>query len=240
MAVINVDVKSLEVYTVCDLSGDKVLREELLTPGYDMHTNNQNAFGLPDRVTAKRFIFKLIYGATAYGYANDTDFIDVSRKEEFWQDVIDKFYSKYKGIQTWHNKLIAIAQRQRYLEIPSGRYFPMEPQIVNGRVKWPITKIKNYPVQGFGADLVKLARLEAAKRVRQESSGLMIGTIHDSLVADAPEDEAEKVCRILMESVAKVPELCYNIYGYNFSLPMFSEGFIGLNKQDMKEYKYAN
>ncbi|HET8687853.1 MAG TPA: hypothetical protein VFM18_14520, partial [Methanosarcina sp.] len=87
MAVINVDVKSLEVYTVCDLSGDKVLREELLTPGYDMHTNNQNAFGLPDRVTAKRFIFKLIYGATAYGYANDTDFIDVSRKEEFWQDV---------------------------------------------------------------------------------------------------------------------------------------------------------
>ena len=88
--------------------------------------------------------------------------------------------------------------------------------------------------------MVKLARLEAAKRVRQESNGLMIGTIHDSLVADAPEDEAEKVCRILMESVAKVPELCYNIYGYKFSLPMFSEGFIGPNKQDMKEYKYAN
>jgi hypothetical protein len=62
--------------------------------------------------------------------------------------------------------------------------------------------------------------------------------VHDSLVADSPEDEAEKCCRILMESVAKVPELCYNEYGYKFSLPMFSEGFIGPNKNEMKEYKY--
>ncbi len=238
MPVINVDVKSLEVYTVCDLSGDKTLREELLTPGYDMHTSNQTTFGLPDRVTAKRFIFKLIYGATAYGYANDTDFIDVSRNEKFWQDVIDKFYTKYKGIEIWHAQLLAKAQKQRYLEIPSGRYFPMEPQIINGRVKWPLTKIKNYPVQGFGADLVKLARIESAKRVRAESKGLMIGTIHDSLVADAPKDDAEKVCKILMESVAKIPELCYNIYGYKFSLPMLSEGFIGDNKKDMELYAY--
>lgn len=59
MALINVDVKSLEVFVVCDLSGDKVLREELLTPGLDMHRNNQNDFKLPDRVTAKRFVFKL-------------------------------------------------------------------------------------------------------------------------------------------------------------------------------------
>ncbi|HET8685321.1 MAG TPA: DNA polymerase, partial [Methanosarcina sp.] len=129
---------------------------------------------------------------------------------------------------------------QHYLEIPSGRWFPMEPQIINGRVKWPITKIKNYPVQGFGADLVKLARIEAAKRIKEETKGLLIGTIHDSLVADAPKDDAEKVCRILMESVAKIPELCYNIYGYKFSLPMLSEGFIGPNKNDMESYKYAN
>lgn len=238
--IINVDVKSLEVFVVADLSGDKTLREELLTPGYDMHSNNQKSFGLPDRVTAKRFVFKLIYGATAFGYANDSDFFDVSRNQNFWQKVIDSFYEKYRGIALWHEKLIATAQQQKYLEIPSGTYFPMDPFVTDrGELKWPITKIKNYPVQGFGADLVKLARIESAKRIKKElQRSLMIETVHDSLVADSPDDEAEKCCRIMMESVAKVPELCYNIYGYKFSLPMFSEGFIGPNKFDMKEYKY--
>jgi DNA polymerase I-like protein with 3'-5' exonuclease and polymerase domains len=138
---INVDVKSLEVFVVADLSGDKVLKEELLTPGYDMHSNNQTTFGLPDRVTAKRFVFKLIYGATAFGYANDPDFFTVSRNNKFWQKVIDSFYEK----------LIATAQRQQYLEIPSGTYYPMEPFFTEqGELKWPITRIKNYPVNCSG------------------------------------------------------------------------------------------
>jgi len=236
---INADVKSLEVYVACDLSGDKTLYDELMIPGNDMHTNNQNAFGLPSRVIAKIFVFKLLYGASAYGYANDPDFVAVSRKEKFWQDVIDNFYSKYPSIAIWHKKLIKEAQTNGFLSIPSGRYYPIDPIIRGGRVKWPETIIKNYPVQGFGADLVKLARIETARRFREEvKRGCLVGTIHDSIVADVPDDEVELSCRIMKESIAKVPELCYNIYRHKFSLPMLCEVQVGTNKNDMKEFHF--
>lgn len=236
---INVDVKSLEVYVACDLSGDKTLYDELMIPGNDMHTNNQNAFGLPSRVIAKIFVFKLLYGASAYGYANDPDFVDVSRRDTFWQEVIDNFYAKYPSIALWHKKLIKEAQTNGFLSIPSGRYYPIDPIIRAGRVKWPETIIKNYPVQGFGADLVKLARIETARRFRQEvKRGVLVGTIHDSIVADVPEDEVELSCKIMKESIAKVPELCYNIYKYKFSLPMLCEVQVGPNKNDMKEFHF--
>lgn len=206
--------------------------------GQDFHQNNQDAFGLPDRVTAKRFKFKLIYGASAYGYANDPDFFNVSRNEKYWQNVIDAYYSKYKGVASWHNRIIQEAQVKRMLSVPSGRYYPFEPFIDRGRAKWPITKIKNYPVQGFGADLVKLARIEAARRFREElEQSLLICTVHDSLVADCPENEVLHAAKILQESIAKVPELCYNIYKYEFSLPMNSEIMVGVNKNEMKEIK---
>ena len=55
---INCDIKSLEVVVAAELSDDKVLKNEIIS-GVDTHGDNQKRFSLPDRVTAKRFIFKL-------------------------------------------------------------------------------------------------------------------------------------------------------------------------------------
>ena len=235
--IVNADVKSLEVVVAGDLSRDKVLSEEILDK-QDIHENNRVAFTLPDRKVAKGFKFKLLYGATAFGFANDISFFDVSRSESFWQEVIDNYYAKYYGISAWHKSQIKRAQTDRYLEIPSGRYYPINPTVNQGRVKWPETIIKNYPVQGFGADLVKLARIEAYQRIKRElQRTLLVCTVHDSLVADAPDDEWEQCAKILFESIAKIPELCYNIYNYKFSLPITSEIQVGKNKNEMEEYK---
>ena len=160
---VNADVKSLEVFVAADLSDDKTLKDELINR-LDLHQLNQARFKLPDRVTAKRFIFKLLYGATAYGYAQDSDFIDVGYSEQKWQKVIDEFYAKYTGIARWHDRIINDAKRDGYLTIPSGRYFNYAAKQTSYGWKWPLTTIKNYPVQGFGADLVKLARVEFYRR----------------------------------------------------------------------------
>jgi hypothetical protein len=55
---INCDVKSLEVVVAADRYKDSVLTDELIRK-LDLHALNQAKFKLPDRVTAKRFIFKL-------------------------------------------------------------------------------------------------------------------------------------------------------------------------------------
>lgn len=235
---VNCDVKGLEVVVAAELSGDEVLKQEVRNK-LDFHQLNQDRFRLPDRVTAKRFKFKLLYGATAFGYAHDSDFIDVSTSEKYWQRVIDEYYDKYKGIRKWHNWLINYAKLNGKLEIPSGRFYPITPDW-SKREPWPLTVIKNYPVQGFGADLVMLARLEAAKRLREARlRALLISTIHDSIVADCPDDEVEEVGRILSLSVESVPRLCRMVFGYDFSLPMASEVQYGLNKKDMKDLTFV-
>ena len=58
MPIVNADFKSLEVFTAADYYDDPILKDELLRK-LDLHSINQSLFRLPDRLTAKRFIFKL-------------------------------------------------------------------------------------------------------------------------------------------------------------------------------------
>jgi DNA polymerase I-like protein with 3'-5' exonuclease and polymerase domains len=237
---INCDVKGLEVVCAAQLSGDATLSKEIID-GEDIHGNNQQAFGLGEgkagRLIAKIFKFRLIYGGSAYSYANDPDFISVSRSQEFWQDVIDKYYTKYKGIRKWHDQLVIEAQTTGRLLIPSGRYFPITPDFTK-RQPWPLPVIKNYPVSGFGADLVMLARLRA-KQLLQEAGieALMVSTVHDSIVVDTPSKNIEIVAKILFRAVQEVPRMVKEIWKYNFVLPLTSELQIGMNKKEMVDFK---
>lgn len=231
----------MEVVVAAELSGDRILKQEIVDK-VDIHETNRDRFklgeGKPGRLVAKIFKFRLIYGGSAYSYANDSDFQGVSRSVKFWQNVIDEYYGKYTGIKDWHEHLIQKAQREGQLLIPSGRHFPIQPLVNkwNGGMDWPVTVIKNYPVQGFGADLVMLARLEASKRLK--ASGLeyrLVSTIHDSIVADCPSNCVMDVGRILSDSIEAVPALCKQVFAYDFSLPLTSEVQYGPNKKEMKD-----
>jgi DNA polymerase I-like protein with 3'-5' exonuclease and polymerase domains len=240
---VNADIKGLEVVVAGELSGDPILKQEIRDK-VDIHEVNRDRFNLGEgkagRLIAKIFKFRLIYGGSAYSYAHDSDFMGVSSSEKFWQGVIDEYYAKYKGIRKWHDYLIDYAKRNRQLEIPSGRFFPIEPDYSKRGEPWPITVIKNYPVQGFGADLVMLARLQAAKRLRESKlSSLLISTIHDSIIADCPSKEVEDVGRILNQAVEDIPMLCRKVFGYDFSLPMTAEVQYGPNKKDLKDLTFT-
>lgn len=241
---VNVDVKGLEVVVAAQLSGDEVLRQEIIDKE-DIHGNNQRAFALGEgkagRLVAKIFKFRLIYGGSAYSYAHDTAFMGVSAKESFWQDVIDKYYAKYYGMARWHKEIDFEAKQNKRLTIPSGRYYPFDYEIgKRGDLRWPDTKVKNYPVQGFGADLVKLARLEAAKRIRETGLvALLISTIHDSIVVDTPEENVYNIGKLLNDSIEAVPQLVKQIWDYDFSLPLTSEVTVGHNKKDMKLIEFS-
>ena len=237
---INCDVKGLEVVVAAELSGDVVLREEIREK-VDIHDSNRVAFNLgegkPGRLVAKIFKFRLIYGGSAYSYARDPDFTGVSSDVKFWQGVIDRYYTKYKGIKQWHDSLLDKVKRTGIIEIPSGRFYRFEPEFKYGEWKWPLTTIKNYPVQGFGADLVMLARIEAFKQLKE--SGLefkMVGTIHDSIVCDVPSKNTKDVVLILKNAVESVPQLCLKHFDYNFSLPLTCEIQVGKNKLDMEDF----
>ena len=157
------DAKQLEWVGATYLSQDKTALDEIWA-SVDQHADNQERFGLPSRLIAKTFVFRLIYGGSSYSYANDPNFRDIGN-ETFWQNVIDEFYKKYSGLKQWHDKIMEDAKRDRKLVMPTGRVYAYEPDIRFGRAEWPRTKILNYPVQGLGADLMAIARVSLRNRL---------------------------------------------------------------------------
>jgi DNA polymerase I-like protein with 3'-5' exonuclease and polymerase domains len=142
---IKADGKALEWRVAVELSGDKVGLQEILD-GVDSHADNQQRFGLPSRLIAKTYLFRLIYGGSAYSYANDPNFSSVSKSEKFWQRVIDETYSKYKGLAEWHKKLVQQVSQTGFIRTPFGREYHYKPDRRRGELVWPRTTILNYPV----------------------------------------------------------------------------------------------
>ena len=156
--IVNVDAKALEWAVALFYSQDKVGLQEWYD-GVDLHSENQKAFGLPERVVAKTLLFRILYGGTSNGFVRDSDFMHVSRKKEFWDEAIDKLYRKYKGLAAWHRRIKQEAKSTGRLITPSGREYRYAPKDTPEGPKWDEGAILNYPVQGLGNDILKIARI---------------------------------------------------------------------------------
>jgi DNA polymerase I len=246
---INGDAKSLEWVSAVFLSQDEVALKELWYEStlsdadqklYGIHTANQKKFGLPSRLIAKVFLFRLIYGGSAYSYAADPDFKDAGLNQKQWQNIIDQFYEKYPGLYSWHTNLVRTVTTQGYISIPTGREFHYEPvKKPNGDIDWPRTTILNYPVQGFGADLMMIARLSFRNRlVAGGYKTKLISTVHDSIVCDSPDNEYIEICRLFHEVFRDLPRNFERLFGVELNVPTKCEVLFGKNMSDMKEYIY--
>jgi len=233
---LNADVKSLEVYTAAYLSQDKVMMDELIS-GVDMHERNQQTFKLPSRLIAKILGFRILYGGSAYSFVNDSDFMAVSKSEKYWANVIDMYYEKYSGLNQWHDKIVEQAMRTKKLVMPTGRVFKFEPTLTaRGDLKWPITNIKNYPVQGTGSDLVAIARVSMFNRMlKSKLRSKMLATVHDSILFDCPDDEVATVAKMIHQVAEDVPQNFKRLFGCEYNLPFLVEVEVGSNYADMEK-----
>lgn len=240
---VNIDVKGLEWVTVVWFAQDKVGMDEIIK-GVDQHGENQRAFGLPERRIAKIFVFRLIYGGSKWAYALDPDFNFISRKADYWQEVIDRFYDKYKGIKRQHDRWVREAIDTGRLIMPTGRVFTFEPKIERGQAKWPRTQILNYPVQGTGHDIVTIARVSLYKRINAspilQGCCKFVSTVHDSIILDVDgwnESIREELIKIIRGVFNDVPANFRNLFGVELNLPIQAEVSVGNNLLDLEVIK---
>lgn len=228
------DAKQLEWVGATYLSQDPTAIKEIWG-SVDMHSDNQKRFNLPTRLIAKTFVFRLIYGGSAYSYANDPDFKDIGG-ENFWQEVIDSFYDKYQGLKKWHDEIFFKAKRDRKLVMPTGRIYHYEPEIKYEKVKYPRTKILNYPVQGLGADLMAIARVSLRNRLKGKEGIQLVNTVHDSIIIDFDTKMWYNIdiVNIVDKCFEDVPSNFKKLFGIDFNLPMRVECQIGKSWGDME------
>lgn len=226
------------------MSRDPVLIQEI-RDGTDIHENNKERFGLPHRRLAKIFVFRLIYGGQAYSYAHDSDFTHVSTSQKYWQEVVNEFYAKYKGMAAWHERLVRSVLDAGQLVMPTGRVFTYPRDDVAKRLWFWRPKILNYPVQGTGADLVAIGRVTLWKRIK--ALGLpvcFVSTVHDSVDLDVPKktlDNGQEVCyticKVVKQSIEDVPANFERLFGVKFDLPIGADISYGPNLADLTPYK---
>lgn len=86
--------------------------------------------------------------------------------------------------------------------------------------------------------MVSLSRVEFAKQFRKERiDGVLVSSVHDSLVADVKEQDLNRTAELLLESVKRIPILFRERFGIEFNLPLTAEISYGNNMKELTEWK---
>jgi DNA polymerase I-like protein with 3'-5' exonuclease and polymerase domains len=232
---IKADIKALEWVCACFLSQDPTGMREIIE-NVDVHSVNQRDLVLPNRLIAKKYLFRTIYRGPAWAFANDAEFSHVSTSVDYWQEREDRFYEKYNGLRRKQNEWIEEVWATGQLSSVTGRIYRPTQYNKNGLLVYKDTDIANYPVQGLGAELLTLLRIRIFHRIVTVGGvHALNNTVHDDIEADVPDEETKKfVCLVLQEEVNRLPLTFEEHYFVKFNLPIRVEISIGNNLKDMQ------
>ncbi len=185
-------------------------------------------------------MFRTIFRGTGWSFANDNDFSHVSQDPKYWDSVNEKFYKKYKGIDQQHYKWKDLILSGEPIEGPLGRSWKipvyMDPKV---GLKIPWTTLSNYPVQGTGADVMKIARISFYNRLMKKnwSDVKLIQTVHDSIVVDTPNKYTQDIVNMFHEVFHDLQSNIYKLFKYEWVVPLECECKIGKNQAEAIEVK---
>ena len=181
--------------------------------GEDIHTvTASQVFGVPpEQVTpamrshAKAVNFGIVYGISAWSLAQD---IGVSAAEA--KAYMEAYLEKYHGVREYQKRIVEQAKADGFVATLFGRRRALpELRSSNFTVRSFGERVAlNMPIQGTAADIIKLAMVRTAARLRAEGlESRLILQVHDELIAECPEAEAERVKALLTEEMAAAASL---------------------------------
>ncbi len=227
---VDADYSQIELRLLAHIAEDETMCSAFRN-GEDIHAvTASQVFGVPlDEVTpamrssAKAVNFGIVYGMSAFSLAQD---IGVYQNEA--QDYINAYFAKYSGVQAYMSRVIEEGKNLGYVSTVYGRrrYMP-ELKVSNFNVRSSGERMaRNMPIQGTAADIMKLAMVNVHRRLKAEQfSAKIILQVHDELIVECPEEEADFVCEILRQEMERVAEL---------SVPLTVDAHIGRNWMEAK------
>jgi DNA polymerase-1 len=203
---VSADYSQIELVILAHLSQDPGLMGAF-ADGEDVHRRTGSLiFGVPaDQVSAdqrriaKTINFGVMYGMSAFRLARE---LGISRTDA--GNFIDRYFTEYAKIRDFIDKTIAEAEKSGVVHTIMGRERPI-PDITNRNrtVRMGAQRIAvNTPIQGSAADIVKRAMLTVQARLAaEELKAKILLQVHDELILECPEGEAERVEVLLREAM---------------------------------------
>ena len=223
---VSADYSQVELRLMAHLSGDSSLIEAF-RHGADIHAATAaKIFGIPrEEVTgemrrkAKTANFGIIYGISAFGLSAR---LGIPRGEA--KELINGYFSSFPGVKRYIDKTIEQAHKDGYVDTLFGRRRYI--QNINSRNRNLVANAErmaiNAPIQGTAADIIKVAMVRVARRLREEGfRSQMILQVHDELCFTVPGDERERLVAMVKEEMEQVlPSL---------SVPLVADVGVGEN-----------
>ncbi len=223
--IVSADYSQIELRIMAHLSKDEHLTQAF-REGVDVHAATAaKIFGIPvsevtreQRSMAKTANFGIMYGISTFGLAQRLHLPRAAAKE-----LIDGYFASFPSIRSFIDGSIAFAREHGYVETLFGRrrYLP-DIQARNATVRALAERnAVNAPIQGTSADIIKLAMIGVAARLKEQGlRSKMVLQIHDELLFDAVPEEVPALKALVTEVMEHVMEL---------SVPLTVECSSGIN-----------
>ena len=210
--IVSADYSQIELRIMAHLSGDAHLLQAF-RDGVDVHAATAaKIFGIPvsevtreQRGMAKTANFGIMYGISSFGLAQR---LQLSRKDA--KALIDGYFESFPAIKDFIAGNVEFARKNGYVETLFGRrrYLP-DITARNATVRALAERnAVNAPIQGTSADIIKLAMIGVANRLREAGlESRMVLQIHDELVFDAIPSEVPALKEIVVDVMENVVKL---------------------------------
>jgi DNA polymerase I len=202
---ISADYSQIELRVLAHLSGDAAL-VEAFRQGLDIHDRTaERVFGESSgldehelRRRAKIINYALLYGKTAFTLAKD-----IGVPQQAAQEFIDAYFAGFPAVREYIDRTLADARATGIVRTMTGRR-RLVPELTsrNGMIRMAAEReTVNMPIQGTAADILKKAMIDVHAALERRNAAArqpsrMILTVHDELLFEAPDRDAEDVAQL--------------------------------------------
>ncbi len=209
---VDADYSQIELRVLAALAKDENMINAFIS-GADIHSiTASQVLGVPlqevtpnDRRKAKAVNFGIVYGIGAFSLSQDigTSVVEADR-------YIKGYLANYSGVAAFMENSKSSAKEKGYAETYFGRrrYLPELQESNAIRRGFGERVAMNMPIQGTAADIIKIAMIRVYERLKEEfPKARLIMQVHDELIIEAPEAEAEQVAQLLKETMESACDL---------------------------------
>ncbi|HEY8615155.1 DNA polymerase I [Phenylobacterium sp.] len=203
---ISADYSQIELRLLAHI-GDIPQLKRAFKEGLDIHAMTASEmFGVPvegmpaeTRRRAKAINFGIVYGISAFGLSNQ---LGISREEA--GAYIKTYFERFPGIRAYMDRMQKQVRAEAFVTTIFGRkvHIPAARGKSQAERSFADRAAINAPIQGAAADVIRRAMVRMPDALREAGlTAKMLLQVHDELVFEAPEAEADKViavaCRVM-------------------------------------------
>jgi len=209
---VSADYSQLELRILAHMSADAALVAAFLE-GADVHQRTAaEIFGVMEglvssqqRRAAKMVNYGIAYGLSARGLS-----LRLSIPHREAADIVARYEARFAGVFAFFERVLAQGRQRGFVETLFGRrrYLP-ELNAANRNLKQAAERAAvNMPIQGTAADLMKRAMLTLDAEMRERKlKARMLLQVHDELLLECPEEEAEAAKQLARKHMSQAAAL---------------------------------